>query len=61
MTKNGVTFSMRECEILLELINMGSIEFYKKLNHEQLNLITNLRFIVRDDPIGDHIELYHSD
>jgi hypothetical protein len=56
---NGVMFSIQECEIILNLINVITKDDYSKLTHPQFDMISQLRSIVRDDPIGTHIEQYH--
>ena len=32
---------------------------YKEMTPQQLDLITGLRSVVMDDPIGTHIQQYH--
>ena len=59
MIANGVMLSIQECEMLLELVHRLSYEEYKKMTPQQLDLITGLRSVVRDDPIGTHIQQYH--
>jgi hypothetical protein len=56
MIHNGVIFSIRECEVILDMLDKVD---YMLLNHKQLDFITQLRSIVRDNPIGTHIEQYH--
>jgi hypothetical protein len=59
MIKNGVTLSIRECEVLLELIGSKSLAELKKLKPEALDVISDLTSIVRDNQLADHVEQYH--
>jgi hypothetical protein len=63
MIKNGVVLSIKECETILELISMAykTRTAYQRITPEQLSLITQLRSVVQDDPIGTHIEQYHEE
>lgn len=59
MIANGVMFSVEECNMLLELIGVKYLDDYNEMTPQQLSMITQLRMIVRDNPIGTHIEQYH--
>jgi hypothetical protein len=59
MIRDGVTFSLDECKILLDLIGHKGLAELKTFSPEQLNVLTELRSIVRSNPVQDHVEQFH--